>query len=77
MDLSQSFEPKRSILAITPTSDQSGPSSMKNRRKGRAYKIERKSDSCSIHSGGSSEPEDSKSEESGKGGPPSVEGTNG
>jgi len=73
LDLSQNFEPRRTVQASS--SDLSATSSVKSRRKGQAYKIERKLDSCSIHSGGSSEPEDSKSEESGKGGPLSVEGT--
>jgi len=71
------------LEAETAHSDQSGRSSSKSRRKGRAYKIERKldsqgGDSSSVHSGVSSEPEDAKSEESAcKATPPSVAGTNG
>jgi hypothetical protein len=78
LDLSQSYDMKGSAGELDSHSqDQSGRSSSgngssKSRRKGRAYKIERKldslsggGDSSSVHSGVSSEPEDAKSEESG------------
>ena len=77
LDLSQGYDIKVSSAELdTHSQDQSGRSSSgngssKSRRKGRAYKIERKldslsggGDSSSIHSGVSSEPEDAKSEES-------------
>jgi hypothetical protein len=76
LDLSQGFDLKHGSEPDSQCQDQSGRSSSgngssKSRRKGRAYKIERKldslsggGDSSSIHSGVSSEPEDAKSEES-------------
>ena len=77
LDLSQSYDMKVHGGDLDSHSqDQSGRSSSgngsnKSRRKGRAYKIERKldslsggGDSSSVHSGVSSEPEDAKSEES-------------
>ena len=77
LDLSQGYDMKvNSLERDSQHQDQSGRSSSgngssKSRRKGRAYKIERKldslsagGDSSSVHSGVSSEPEDAKSEES-------------
>ena len=76
LDLSQGYDMKSLDVDHADNSGRSssGNGSSKSRRKGRAYKIERKldslsggGDSSSIHSGVSSEPEDAKSEESGPG----------
>jgi hypothetical protein len=71
LDLSQGYDLKSSS-ELDPLGQDLSERNGKSRRKGRAYKIERKlhqrsggGDSSSVHSGLSSEPEDAKSEESG------------